>query len=182
MNMLLEHLHDKGAQPAAPTVAQRLYIDLDICAAANCEGCTAQCSYLYHPSNNGIQSISELAAHHLVCRRCETPHCVSACPVDALEQQQERGKVLVRHAMRCVSCHSCSHACPYGTVYPEYVPLLTHACDYCLDRREENGEPRCVATCPHGALRLASPEEEEDDHTGFVGSYLLVHVTHWKRD
>ena len=107
---------------------------------------------------------------------------MAACPTDALEQQPDKGKLLVRHSMRCVSCHSCSHACPYGTIYPEYVPLLAQACDFCLDRREEAQEPMCVRTCVHGALRLAPPDQDEDDQTAFVGDYLVVHATHWRRD
>lgn len=177
-----EQLHGGSVDTADPVAAQCLYIDLDVCAAAGCANCSARCSYHFHPDNNGVRSIAELATYHLVCRRCETPHCVAACPVGALEQQPEEGKVLIRHAMRCVSCGSCSHACPYGTVYPEYVPLLAHTCDYCLDRREEDGEPLCVQTCPYGALHLASPERDDEDHTALVGKYLLVHVTHWKRN
>ena len=81
----------------------------------------------------GIVSVAELASYALVCRRCEEPHCVNACPQEALEQQKDQAKLLVRHPLRCISCKSCSHACPYGTIYPEHVPLLFHHCDYCLD-------------------------------------------------
>lgn len=175
------NLFAEQQQPAA-TTARRLYIDLDICAEAGCPVCAAQCSYYYHPENNGVRSIAEVAAYQVVCRRCESPHCIAACPTGALEQQPGRGRLLVRHAMRCISCHSCAHACPYGTIYPECVPILHHICDGCLDRRAEGSEPRCVETCPHWALRLAPPELEEDEHTVFVGPYLAVHVTHWKRD
>ncbi|MFW6180591.1 MAG: 4Fe-4S dicluster domain-containing protein, partial [Spirochaetota bacterium] len=119
----------------------RLFVDLDLCASGECESCVIRCSYFYHPVNNGILSVAELAAYYLVCRRCEEPHCVNACPVEALEQQDEKEKLLIRHNMRCISCKSCSHACPYGTIYPENVPCLVHACDFCLDRRDREGEP-----------------------------------------
>ena len=163
---------------------KRLFIDLDVCAAGECENCVIKCSYLYHrqTANNGIMSVVELATYALVCRRCEEPHCVNACPVEALEQNEGKENLLIRHNMRCISCKSCSHACPYGTIYPETVPYLAHNCDFCLDRRTEKGEPLCIKTCPYGALRLESADIELDENTFLVGDNLIVHSTHWDRE
>jgi len=158
---------------------KRLFIDLDICATGQCEKCQIQCSYFYHTNNNGIISVAELATYALVCRRCESPHCVPSCPVEALEQQKEKNKLLIRHNMRCISCRSCSHACPYGTIYPELVPLLIHNCDFCLDRREEKEEPLCITTCPHGALSLKPATDKLDENTFLIGDNIIVHSTHW---
>ena len=163
----------------------KLFIDLDICASGQCKECTAKCSYLYHrqfPGNNGIFSIAELATYALVCRRCEQAHCVNACPVDALEQQEDQDRLLVRHNMRCISCKSCSHACPYGTIYPELVPLLAHSCDLCLDRRDKSEEPLCIKSCPYGALSLRKDTQELGENTFLIGDNLIVHSTHWQRD
>lgn len=161
---------------AGPEV--RLFIDLDLCEAGVCESCEVQCSYFYHPSNNGVVSVAELATYALVCRRCEEPQCIAACPFEALEH--DRNNLLVRHNMRCVSCRSCSHACPYGTIYPENVPLLVHNCDFCADRREE--QPLCVRSCPHGALAMKRADEELPADTFLVGDDLIVHSTHWMRE
>ena len=161
---------------------ERLFIDLDICSAHQCPDCPVQCSYYDLSKNNGIHSVAELATYALVCRRCEDPHCVKACPVNALEQQKDQGSMLIRHNMLCISCQSCSIACPYGTIYPEHVPLLIHNCDFCLDRRSEKDEPLCVKTCPNGALRLKSGDSELDENTFLVGDHLIVHSTHWKRE
>ena len=88
----------------------------------------------------------------------------------------------MRHALRCVGCLSCSHACPYGTIYPENVPFLVHLCDYCLGRRERLGEPRCIASCPHGALALRPADGEIGERTYLVGDNLVVHSTRWLRE
>lgn len=160
----------------------RLFVDLDICGSGRCARCEIRCSYPYHPENNGILSVAELAAYALVCRRCENPHCVSACPKEALERQDDREGLLVRHAMRCVGCQSCSYACPYGTLYPENVPLLVQACDFCLDRRRRQGEPLCVWTCPHEALRLMPADGELPEDTFLVGDNLIVHAARWTRE
>lgn len=161
---------------------KRLFIDLDICFSGECKECLIKCSYFYHPQNNGIISVAELATYCLVCRRCEEPHCVNACPVEALEQQEDKDKLLLRHNMRCISCKSCSHACPYGSIYPELVPLLIHNCDFCLDRRDMTEEPLCIKTCPYGALSLKEADFELDENTFLVGDNLIVHSTHWNRE
>lgn len=163
---------------------KRLYVDLDVCASGECEKCDIQCSYFHHrqAGNNGIMSVVELATYALVCRRCEEPHCVASCPVDALEQQEDKDNFLMRHNMRCISCKSCSHACPYGTIYPETVPLLAHNCDFCLDRREAESEPLCIASCPSGALSLKEADMELDENTFLVGDNLIIHSTHWDRE
>jgi Fe-S-cluster-containing dehydrogenase component len=161
---------------------KRLFIDLDLCVSAQCKKCVIRCSYFYHPENNGINSVVELATSYLVCRRCEEAHCVNACPYEALEQQKDKDKLLIRHNMRCVSCKSCSHACPYGTIYPQMVPLLIHNCDFCMDRQEQKGEPLCITSCPYGALGLKEADKKLDEDTFLVGDNLIVHSTHWQRD
>ncbi|MBU1112551.1 MAG: 4Fe-4S dicluster domain-containing protein [Candidatus Omnitrophica bacterium] len=166
------------------TKDKRLFVDLDICAAGKCQDCDIQCSYFYHsqePINNGIISVVELATYALVCRRCDEPHCVNSCPYEALEQQKENDKLLTRHNMRCVSCKSCSYACPYGAIYPEHVPYLNHNCDFCLNRRNEATEPLCIKSCSHGALKLVGPDVELNENTFLVGDNLVVHSTHWVR-
>ena len=160
----------------------RLFVDLDVCASGECKECELKCSYFYHPDNNGIVSVAELATYLLVCRKCDEPHCVNACPREALEQQEDKGKVLIRHNMRCVSCRSCSHACPYGTIYPENVPYLIHNCDFCLDRRNQADEPLCIKTCSHGALSLKRADEELPENTFPAGDNLIIHSTHWIRE
>ena len=174
--------HGKLALESVTGAGRRLYIDLDVCASGACDGCDVHCDYFHHVGNSGVRSIMELTAYALVCRRCEDPHCVSACPHDALEQQPDKGNVLVRHASRCVNCRSCSMACPYGTIYPDCVPLLTHNCDFCLGRLNADEEPLCVRTCSVGALRYVEADAANGDHTYRVGENLIVHSTHWERD
>ncbi|MFH1552310.1 MAG: 4Fe-4S dicluster domain-containing protein [Candidatus Omnitrophota bacterium] len=185
MSTSAEQIHHGGLN-AEPTKGndKRLFIDLDVCASGECKECVTQCSYFYHrqTANNGIVSAVELATYALVCRKCEEPHCVNSCPVEALEQQEDKNKVLARHNMRCISCRSCSYACPYGTIYPEMLPRLAQNCDFCLDRRREKDEPLCITTCPYGALSLKAGDVELDENTFLVGDNLIVHSTHWDKD
>jgi len=174
-------LHQGPGEPAASS-GDALYLDLDICTGSICSKCVVDCSYFFHTgSNNGMISAIELATYSLVCRKCEEPHCVKSCPKDALEQMKEADRMLVRHTVRCVSCRSCSHACPYGTIYPELVPKFADNCDYCLDRRGR-GSPVCIPTCPYGALKLVPGDTELGERTFRVGRRLIVHSTHWSRE
>ncbi|MFH0731611.1 MAG: 4Fe-4S dicluster domain-containing protein [Candidatus Omnitrophota bacterium] len=161
---------------------EKLFIDLDICASGQCKACALKCSYFYHPDNNGIISVAELVTYALVCRRCEEPHCVNACPVEALEQQKDKEKLLIRHNMRCVSCKSCSHACPYGAIYPELLPMLANACDFCLDRRDKKEEPLCIKSCSYGALSLKNADIKLEENMFLVGDNIIAHSTHWARE
>lgn len=172
----LDQLH--GHPGPAEAEGPRLRIDLDICNSDVCRKCVIDCSYFFHPVNNGMVSLIELATFTLVCRRCEEPHCVRACPKEALEKLDDPAGMLVRHTVRCVSCRSCSHACPYGTIFPEILPHLTNICDYCADR----GRPSCVPTCPYGALSLCDGADGTDPDTFTIGERLVVHSTHWNRD
>ena len=183
MDTSAEQIHHRKLN-TSPTNGKdkRLFIDLDICAAGECKKCDIKCSFFYHPDNNGILSVAELATYALVCRRCDEPHCVNACPFEALEQQKEKDKLLERHNLRCVSCKSCSHACPYGTIYPELVPLLIRNCDFCLDRQDKKNEPLCIKSCPYGALSLKDSDGKLDENTFLVGDNLIVHSTHWDRE
>ena len=108
---------------------KRLLVDLNTCDA--CDTCEVQCSYMYRPhaADHGMLALRERATFLLICRRCEDPACVAACRFEALEREDE---VIKRHNMRCVSCKCCSHACPFGTIYPETVPFYVTSCDYCI--------------------------------------------------
>ena len=88
------------------------------------------CDFFYHPGNEGVKALVELAAFSLVCRQCDEAPCVNACPKEAIEKQDD-GRVK-RYNMRCIACKSCVLACPFGTIYPEIISFYAHKCDYCL--------------------------------------------------
>lgn len=172
----IDQLHGKVEAVDPMKSGKKLFIDLDICNSQQCEDCVIECSYFYHPYNNGIISLIELATYALICRQCEEPHCVNACPKDALEKLEDG--TLERHTVRCVNCRSCSHACPYGTIFPEILPTFTHICDYCQGRDDYT----CASTCPYGALAILEDGEKPEGENIFeIGNRLVVHSTHWDR-
>jgi len=156
---------------------KRLVLNLDICSA--CPACVVGCSYYYHPKNRGVDRLRELATYALVCRRCEYGTCVQACPVEALER--DPSGVLERHAMRCIGCKSCAHACPFGTIYVDLLPYQLSGCDLCFDRAVSEA-PLCVRTCPYGALGYEETEEDAEKGIYVIGERLAVISHHWMRE
>lgn len=77
------------------------------------------------------------------CMHCNTPACVTACPVAALKKTPE-GPVVYDES-RCIGCRYCQLACAYGVPQYEWVARVPRVrkCKLCM---------ACVEVCPSGAL------------------------------
>jgi Fe-S-cluster-containing dehydrogenase component len=159
-------------------MGERLLIDLAKCD--DCKRCNVECAYFYRSqsSDHGILKLRELATFLLVCRRCEEPGCVAACPFEALERQEDG--VLKRHNMRCVSCKCCAHACPFGTIYPDALPFYVTQCDFCIAANEE--APPCAGSCEKGAIEYRAIAEDEDEDIHLIGEHLAVRAAKWEKE
>ena len=155
---------------------KRLFIDLDICNS--CPDCVVGCSYFYHPQNNGITNLREFATFSVYCRQCEEAPCVNACYRDALEKQEDG--VLKRYSIRCTSCKSCVIACPFGTIFPDFIPYLASKCDYCVGMTQNL--PACIESCPHKAIEVKEVEENPEENVYFVGKNLAVRSRKWSKE
>jgi Fe-S-cluster-containing dehydrogenase component len=80
--------------------------------------------------------------------------------------------------MRCTGCKSCTVACPFGIILPEFIPYLNSRCNYCL----ADGEiPHCVTTCPHKAIEFGEIQENPEENIYFIGEVLAIHSKRWSR-
>ncbi|MBN1870963.1 MAG: 4Fe-4S binding protein [Candidatus Omnitrophica bacterium] len=138
------------------------------------------CDYFYHSPNYGVRSLLELVTYAVICRRCELASCIEACPNDALDRGED--KILKKYNMRCTSCKSCSHACPFGVIFPEMVPYLVGRCDFCLDRIAEGESPECARSSKDGVLKYGDFEEDKRSDIYSVSKNILVKARHWERD
>jgi anaerobic dimethyl sulfoxide reductase subunit B len=91
----------------------------------------------------------------LACMHCADAPCLAACPAGAISRSPATGAVVV-DAARCIGCHSCSIACPFG------IPRFgrdgaMQKCDLCSARIEQGLEPACVRVCPNKALDYGNP-------------------------
>jgi len=157
---------------------KRLFVDLEICD--KCEECKVACQYFYHTQNNGVANLREYATFALLCRHCEQAPCVTSCYHNALEKQEDGN--IRRYKMRCTSCKSCIIACPFGTIFIDFIPYLDSRCDYCLNCVEKELPP-CIKSCPEGAIEYKEIEKEEpENNLYFVGEHLAVHTIKWFRE
>ncbi|RJS80827.1 4Fe-4S dicluster domain-containing protein, partial [Candidatus Bathyarchaeota archaeon] len=107
----------------------------------------------FNPLKSRIRTVrlGQIVNIALACRLCEDPPCVAACPVDALEQSEETGVIMVDED-KCTGCGWCIEACDYGaiTLHPEKKVVIV--CDLC------DGDPKCVQWCPEEALDFITPD------------------------
>ena len=84
------------------------------------------------------------------CMHCADPACMKACPAGAIVKMED-GAVIAIHE-KCIGCHYCFFACPFGV--PEYRPSdgTMIKCDSCYDRRQMGLKPACAHSCFYGGL------------------------------
>ncbi len=157
-------------------MSKRLVLDLTKCQG--CESCSVQCGYFYRAPDTGdlgVRTLKERATFMVICRRCERPGCIAACPFEALERQPDG--VIKRFNLRCVSCKLCTQGCPFGTIYSEMVGFYVSPCAHCIDE----GEPPCVATCKQDAIRYREVHSEEP-HVHVLDEHLAVIGPRWEKE
>ncbi len=115
-----------------------------------CLGCMFACSRV-HTGNVSLQDSAikiqtqggiEGDFRIVVCRGCNDPPCVRACPAGALERKPDGSVVF--HKELCTGCGQCQDACLIGAISlgKEGKPIKCMHCG------------ACVAFCPHGVLTL----------------------------
>lgn len=155
---------------------KKLYIDYDLFLRP-AEKDQPHCSYVLRPGNDGPACLREEISFLFACRRCEDYPCVNSCPNGALKRESG---LIKRSGFLCISCKTCSIACPFGIILPELLPYLAGRCDRCIGRLKSGEVPLCVSTCKNGAFRYV----EEDDLKGCpdiypMGDSIIVKVFNW---
>jgi len=118
-----------------------------------CIGCLS-CMFACSRIHSGTASLQDSAIKVLtrggiegdfvvvVCRGCEDPPCVRACPAGALERKEDGSVVF--HRDKCTGCGKCQEACLIGAISldKENRPIKCMHCG------------ACIAFCPHGVLEF----------------------------
>ncbi len=154
-------------------MAKRIVLRMDYCIG--CRSCKAACRSRF--KGEARIRYGELGATTfmpLACRHCEEPLCAAACPFEVIRKDKETGLVQ-RSSFHCVGCRSCVLACPFGAMDTRLLRSTSQKCTLCSDRPEG---PRCVSSCPTGALQFVETGELEETGTG---AGVAAKSAHWRR-
>lgn len=121
-----------------------------------CRSCELICSLSHegecNPSLSRIRislNVFDAAVGASVCRQCDDPECVEACPVGAIKSDEATGAFYVS-ADECTACGSCAEACPFNQegniIFLNPARNVYVKCDLC------RGSPQCVEICASKAL------------------------------
>jgi len=136
---------------------KRVFVDIDHCIG--CQACSAACHYSHNEFRAaiGYGTLREDVTLPFICRHCQEPACMAACPKDAIKKLDNG--VIKRMNMLCIGCGSCALACPFGVIEPDIRSYIITKCDLCTARLAEGKEPACVLACPSRALTFEEVEE-----------------------
>jgi len=125
-----------------------------------CRSCELICS-LFHegecnPSLSRIKisiNLFEGKAEIYVCKQCEDPECLKACPSEAIKIDEKTGIPVILED-KCVGCGLCGKACPYNdegkVLFLNPKRKVYVKCDLC------SGNPQCVQVCPSKAIKYVT--------------------------
>lgn len=93
-----------------------------------------------------------------VCRHCDTPPCLDACPEEAIVKREDG--IVVMDYTRCTGCQSCIEACPYGAIAFDKENSLAQKCNLCHHRVDSGLIPACADNvCLAHCIYFGAPEE-----------------------
>ena len=123
-------------------------VDTELCVG--CQSCMFACSRRSGEGGLAHSCIQIKSAGGMergfvaiVCRACDDPPCIRACPVDAISVRKSGGVKVSLDI--CIGCENCVEACIVGAVQwdsERNKPMICIHCGVCVDY------------CPHGVLSL----------------------------
>ena len=126
-------------------MAKLLYVDYEKCTG--CRLCELVCAVSHDGISNPARSrirVMKWEAEGLyipmTCQQCQDAPCLSVCPVKAISQEEETGRVTVDYNA-CIGCRSCVSVCPFGAMSFNAIDRRVLKCDLC------EGDPQCVRFC-----------------------------------
>lgn len=128
---------------------------------------------LYYPmiNSNGLKTIRELASFRFTCRRCEDAPCISVCPEDALEKDEEG--LITRYTNLCVSCKSCVTICPFGTMMTDFFRHVRNK-DLFYDLEDDEDVEKFIKASPPGTVELTDEDESPEKNIYRLNDKVLI--------
>ncbi len=138
-------------------MAKMLYIDYEKCTG--CRLCELVCAVSHDGISNPARSrirVMKWEAEGLyipmTCQQCQDAPCLNVCPVKAISQDEEMGRVTVDYDV-CIGCRACVSVCPFGAMKFNTIDRRILKCDVC------DGDPQCVRFCEVNAVEFIEADE-----------------------
>ena len=90
------------------------------------------------------------------CQQCQDAPCMNVCPVKAISQDEELGRIMVDYDI-CIGCRACVAVCPFGAMNFNVKDKRVFKCDLC------DGEPQCVRFCDVQAIEYIEADSVATD-------------------
>jgi anaerobic carbon-monoxide dehydrogenase iron sulfur subunit len=138
----------------------RKFVTSDPEKCIGCCVCEYACSMTnektFNPTKSRIRALRLGPLNNLAvtCRHCEDPACITACPRDALHQEED-GTITVDE-QACNGCAWCISACEFGAMMMHPVKKVVFTCNSCKDQPDG---PQCVKWCPEEALTFVTAQQ-----------------------
>jgi Fe-S-cluster-containing dehydrogenase component len=143
---------------------------IDHLACWGCRTCEVACKQENHASD-GVRliAVTEAGPHVSaggftysyrvnVCRHCDDPPCVAACPVEAISRRED-GLVILETA-DCSGCGLCVDACLYGAIAFDHQEGRAYKCNLCIQRVERGLIPACADNVCRGHCIYFGPADQ----------------------
>jgi anaerobic dimethyl sulfoxide reductase subunit B (iron-sulfur subunit) len=154
---------------------------VDVAACTGCKACQIACKdkndlpvgvrwrRVVEVSGGGWQRRGPAWIHETVsyfvsvaCNHCERPICAEGCPTGAIVRRPNG--IVTIDGERCMGCHYCEWACPYGAPQFDEARGVMTKCDLCADEIERGRPPACVQACPMRVLEFGEIDELRARH------------------
>jgi len=138
-------------------MAKVLYVDHEKCTG--CRLCELVCAVSHDGISNPARSrirVMKWEAEGLyipmTCQQCQDAPCLKVCPVKAISQEEQTGRVTVDYNT-CIGCRSCVSVCPFGAMSFNTIDRRVLKCDLC------DGNPQCVRFCEVKAVDFVEADD-----------------------
>jgi len=96
-----------------------------------------------------------------VCRHCDEPECVEACPEEAIVKRDDG--IVVLDQEKCVGCEHCVEACPYDAIAFDAKEGIAQKCNLCYHRVDQGLIPACADNvCLAHCIYFGDPKEIQE--------------------
>lgn len=144
-----------------------LFIEEEACWG--CKACELACQQEHEFASPPLLKILEDGPHMdkngysfqfrvRICRHCQDPPCLPACPQEAIYQRPD--SIVMLDEARCNGCGLCQQACPYQAIIINDATGKALKCDMCHLRVDHGLYPACADNiCMAHCIYFDRPQE-----------------------